>query len=122
MGYESRIYVVEKSNFIDPDDSRWAEIIASYNMCKYPPLDNHFRTCNDTDVYIFDNDGNTRIVTDKYDKPLKESAIEDVIEVLEKDVAEGEYYRRTLPLLNMLKAFAEHKSDWRNLTILHYGY
>ena len=77
MGYESRIYVVQKSDFIDPDNSRWAEIITSYNMRKYPPLDNHFRTCKDTDVYIFDNDGNTKIVTDKYDKPLKESTIED---------------------------------------------
>lgn len=122
MGYESRIYVVDKSNYIEPDGKRWAEVVATFEMCKYPPLADYLRECKETDCYIFAEDGNTQIEVDEYDKPLTESELGPVIEILEKDQAEGEYYRRVAPLVTMLKAFQSENYNWRNLTILHYGH
>lgn len=116
MGYESRIYVVRKSDLCpDYDGKRWAEIIAMFNACDFPGL--HFE--KKTDCYIIADDGNTIISKDEYGDELTEAPLSDVINFLENEIKEGETYRRIKPLLSLLKGF--DMEQWDNLVCLHYG-
>lgn len=119
MGYESRVYVVEKKNHsYTSNEKKYAEVIAVFNMCKFNAFDGLFKT--ETDCYIYADDGNTEILKDRYGKPLTEASITDVITYLEKCQAEQEHYRRVAPLLALLKGF--DITEWDNIVVLHYGY
>ena len=123
MGYESKLYVVEKSNLTpDKDGKRYADVIAMFNMRKFYELSDILREQKETDCYIFADDGNTEILEDRYDQKLTEASIPFVISILEKILKSGETYRRIYPLLNALKAFNEQKDKWGELAVLHYGY
>lgn len=123
MGYESRLYVVEKSMLTpDKDGKRYANVIAMFDMCKFYELSDILREQKETDCYIFADDGNTEILEDRYDQKLTEASIPFVISILEKILKSGEGYRRIYPLLNALKAFNEQKDKWGELAVLHYGY
>ena len=119
MGYEIRIYVVEKSSLSPDDDGkRFAEVLAMFNACNFPGLPGVFKV--KTDCFIFADDGNTRIVKDRYGDELTEAPLSDVIKFLENEVQRGETYRRIKPLLGLLKSF--DMEQWDNLVCLHYGY
>jgi hypothetical protein len=118
MGYESRIYVVEKKGRLIDEKKGYAQVIAMYDMCGFNGFGKVFE--KETDCFIYSDDGNTRILKDCYGDSLKEASISDVIAHLEEHKATKEYYRRVNPLLNLLKGF--ELSDWENLTVLHYGY
>lgn len=124
MGYESKLYIVKKSRYADADGRRYAQVIAMFDVCKYYSLSDVLRNKPVTDCYIYADDGNTEITKDEYGKPLTESDLQTVIYIIEKDIAEGENYRRIFPLLSMLKAFEEQKNNgiWDNIVVLHYGY
>lgn len=122
MGYESRIYVVDKKDPFIGDTECWGEIIAMFNMCKYPPIADFMREQPKTNCYIFADDGNTKITEDKYDEPLTEASLDDVIKILVKELENGDCYRRTSPLLNMLRGLNEKSYQFNNLVVLHYGY
>lgn len=83
MGYESRIYVVEKSS-LSPDENgkRFAEVIAVFNGSKFGGLSEIFK--KKTDCYIYADNGNTRIFKDKYGDELTEAPLYDVIAFLKK--------------------------------------
>ena len=122
MGYESRLFVVKKYEALYDEEMRWAEIISMFNMCKCPTT-YKLKDSNETDCFIYYND--ERVVEDKYGDRLTEEKIEVVIELLEKDIANGEDYRRLFPLLASLKSFKEQQDMgiWdSNLVVLHYGY
>lgn len=121
MGYESRIYIVNKTT-INDGGKVWAEVIAMFNMCVHPTLADLMRSKPVTDCYIYADDGNTHIIEDKYGDPITEASVADVIAVLEKDIANGEDYRRIYPLLATLKSLEEHSHQWKDLAVLHYGY
>ena len=59
-----------------------------------------------------------------YGDTLKEVTVEDVINVLEEAVDNGENYRRISPLLSTLKTIHEQQMDgrWKEIVVLHYGY
>lgn len=119
MGYESRIYVVNKSKYpIVIDGRKYAETIASFDACVYPNLSSAFE--KKTDCYIIADDGNTIVSKDKYGDELTEAPLSDVIRFLEDEVQRGETYRRIKPLLGLLKGF--DMEQWDNLVCLHYGY
>lgn len=121
MGYESRIYIVRKGRIYDETyGKRWAEKIAMFDMCKYPRLADLMRSKPATDCYIYE--GDTIIIEDCYGEPLYEASCSDVIALLEKDVENGEDYRRIFPLLAMLKTFEEHKEQWGEIAVLHFGH
>lgn len=123
MGYESRIYIVSKTSVYDEEDAKWwGEQIAVFDMGKYPSLANLMRSKPTTDYYIYADDNNTHIIEDRYGEQLTEASVSDVISVLEKDVANGKNYRRIFPLLATLKSFEEHKEQWGEIAVLHYGY
>lgn len=122
MGYESRLYVVEKSDIRNDTGKRYAEVVAMFNICKCYKLSDILTKQKETDCYIYADDGNTQIVKDRYDEKLTEASIPFVISILEKILKSGEGYRRIYPLLNALKTFEEQKDKWGDIVVLHYGY
>lgn len=122
MGYESRIYIAEKSSLKDNDGMTYVQVIAMFDMCKMGNLINVFD--RKTDCYFYADDGNTKVLEDKYGDALTEAEIEDFIYVLEEAVDSGENYRRIFPLLSTLQTIYEQQKDgrWKNIVLLHYGY
>ena len=122
MGYESKIYIGEKSSIKDDDGMTYIQIIAMFNMCKMGSLIDVFE--KKTDCYFYADDGNTKVLKDEYGDALTEAEIEDFIYVLEEAVDSGENYRRIFPLLSTLQTIYEQQKDgrWKNIVLLHYGY
>ena len=122
MGYESKIYIGEKSSIKDNDGMTYVQIIAMFDMCKMGNLINVFD--RKTDCYFYADDGNTKVLEDRYGDALTEAEIEDFIYVLEEAVDSGENYRRIFPLLSTLQTIYEQQKDgrWKNIVLLHYGY
>jgi hypothetical protein len=121
MGYESRLYVVEKGitkHKVEGKEYVWAEKIAIFNLCKVRAVSDKMRMAKNTDCFIYD-DGDTEVVTDCYGDALKEMTIKEAIQILE-EAAEKDDYRRYAPCISLLKGFNE--SQWQNLAVLHYGY
>ena len=124
MGYESKLYVVDKASRIQKDGKRWGDVVAMFDLGKYYTLSDVLRRKPKTDCYIIAEDGNTEITEDRYGESLTESDLKTVISILEKDIANGEKYRRIYPLLSALLVFEEQKKTevWNDLVVLHYGY
>lgn len=123
MGYESRLYIVEKSSLNkDPDIGlRFAGIVSVFNLSKVGKVSDQFLNYPDTDCFIYADDGNTRITEDRYGDALKEIPIKDAIEILKNAAKEDNwYYRRFKPVVALLEGFELDK--WKDLAILHYGY
>ena len=123
MGYESRLYVVEKSTLTEDNGLRYAYIVATFNMCVCPVTYN-LRNNPETDCYFYEDNGDTRVFEDRYGKPLTETTISDVVLMLEEAINSGEDYRRLFPLLAALKEFKRLSDNgkWENLVVLLYGY
>ena len=122
MGYESRLYVVNKStihNKINGKEMIFAEIVAVFNLSKVYEVSTKMTKYPATNVYIYADDGDTEIIEDRYGKPLTEIPIFDAIKILD-DVSKTDRYRRYKPCLFLLKSF--DLSEWQNLVVLHYGY
>lgn len=122
MGYESRLYVVEKCRSkytVEGKELLWAKKIAMFDLCKVYAVRDKMCKAKDTDCFIYADDGNTEIVKDDYGDTLKEMTIKEAIQILE-DAAENDDYRRYAPCIALLKGFDE--SQWRNLAVLHYGH
>lgn len=123
MGYESRLYVVNKhdlSYIVNGVSRKDGETIAVFNLCKVPAVSDRMLKYPATDCYIFADDGDTEITEDKYGKPLREIPVQDAIQILEDAQHIEDYYRRYEPCIQLLRGFA--LSDWQNLVVLHYGY
>ena len=124
MGYESRIYIVEKTNcsYTEENGMKYARVLAMFDVSKFYELSDWFRNKPATKHYIYADDGDTQIIEDRYGDTLKEASVEEVIDRLERIVENGEDYRRIFPLLAALKAFELHSNQWGNIAVLHYGY
>lgn len=124
MGYESKLYIVEKGHIKDDDGRVYAQVVAMFDMCKCYFLSDILTKEPKTDCYFYADDGNTKILEDKYGDALTETSVDTVINILEEAIEIGEEYRRIFPLLSMLKTFKEQESnhEWNNLSVLHYGY
>lgn len=122
MGYESKLYIVDKSSLEDANGMKYAQVVATFDMCVCPTI-NVLQDNPETDCYFYEK--NERVLEDRYGKLLTEATIEEVIDLLETDINDGENYRRLFPLLSALKTFKEQKDKgiWDDdLVILHYGY
>ena len=128
MGYESKFYIGYKSRRPDTVDNAekkysYFTIIASFDMCR---MSNDFFTkvLNDAKVsncYGYFNDDNVPVTTDLYGDEFKEISIEKMIAFLKQDESRN-HYRRIPPFLSLLESFNKSKSEWNELTVLHYGY
>ena len=123
MGYESKLYIVERGSLKDDDGRTYARVLAMFDMCK---MGYHFVDVFEkkTDLYFYGSDGNTKILEDMYGDPIREATLEDVIDYLEEAIENGDDYRRIFPLLAALKTFYEQQLDnrWDKLAVLHFGY
>lgn len=121
MGYESRLYIVKKTS-IDEDGMTYAMKIAMFDICSCPCIKNVMT--KKTNCYFYSDDGETKILADKYGEPLTEATPDILIDVLETEIENGKTYRRIFPLLAMLKSFEEQRKAgvWGDLVVLHYGY
>ena len=123
MGYESRLYVVDKYKNMKNEDLGlvWSSVIAVYDLSKAgEDFVRKVRAFPDTDCYVYADDGNTPIVEDRYGAKLKEIPLNEMIAILAYEIRANSYYRRLKPILALLMAFDPR--DWENLVVLHYGY
>lgn len=123
MGYESKLYIVEKSMRFNGENKCYAEVLAMFDMCKIYPVVPVFK--KEADCYFYADDGDTEVLTDCYGDPIKEASLDAVIKFIEQDISQNGEYRRYTPLLAALKVYKEQQDTgiWDNtLTVLHYGY
>lgn len=122
MGYESRLYVVEKSkpSYIENDCMVWGEVVAVFDLCKCYLVSDELRKYPNTNAYIYADDGNTKILEDKYGEKLKEIPVKDTIKIIKKAMKKENYNRRYKPCLKLLESF--NLDEWDDLVVLHYGY
>lgn len=120
MGYESKIYVVNKWKGHEENGKHYAEKIAELKMSCCGNFSSIFG--KKTDCFIYQDDGNTPIFEDKYGEELKEAALDDVINWLETTILGGEDYRRFKMALALLKSFQTKQWENENIVVLHYGY
>ena len=121
MGYESRIFVVNRNEHDYPDGTSYvyAEKIADIKMSSmYPGFRNLFDKKVDYELYIDNGDESTS--TDMYGQKMKYTDVQTVIDYLEKLIDSGETYRRLPLLLGLLKGI--DTSQWNEIQIVHYGY
>ena len=126
MGYESKIYIVEKTNcsWAEENGMKYARVLAMFDVSKFYELADWFSNKPATKHYIYADDGDTEIIEDRYGDTLKEASAKEVIDKLERivEVKNGVDYRRIFPLLAALKAFETQSNQWGDIAVLHYGY
>lgn len=117
MGYENRLYIVEKYRHSD-----YAEIIARYD-CSEMWSKNECEKLFDKPFKgtIYMDDGDEPIKEDWYGDSLKYAEFPDVIEWLENEIKKNDY-RRLSPLLSLLKGFDLSKWGDGEMQIVHFGY
>ena len=120
MGYESKIYIVEKTRSrYDENSGVWAKVVAMIDMGKVYPLSDQLKKSPKTDCFIYADDGNTLILEDCYGDPLTETSISKAIDMVEKAMKMDGYWRYHI-LLAALKAAEKYSSP--NTVVLHYGH
>lgn len=131
MGYESKLFVVNRIHFSERDGMpEWicAQEIASYDLSKMGYDAKEFFAAFKTEIDyklwmpVCDDHGNETIGEtdiDCYGEHMKGATLEDLIPALEA-VEQRDRYRRLPPLIAMLKAF--DPSEWDDLQVVHYGY
>ena len=118
MGYESKLYVVEKTKVPTHNDKyKYAQVIAMFDLCKVGLHRSQFR---DTEYAFYADDGNTLVTEDCYGDSIGELTISEMIKIIEEKQTDDPGYRRWKPCLALLKSFDEN--EWEGLAVLHYGY
>lgn len=118
MGYESKLYIVRKTH-VRRNEGICAEKIAEFSLSKCPPIESCMEKQQETDCYIYADDGITKILEDRYGKKLTEAPLSTVIAAIEKAIQDGDDHWILPPVLTALKAF---EAQNMNLTVLHCGY
>lgn len=126
MGYESKLYVVDKIGILPHNGKGYCRKIAMFDLCNCGQrLASKFYNSPEASVYFFDDSGEKEVLHDCYGKPLTEMSIEFVIEALQSEISDGETYRRLFPVLATLKVIKEQKNRdiWDDdIVVLHYGH
>lgn len=133
MGYESKIYIIKGSmlDTVYAEDGRkaYAEIIATVDMSKQPSLHKFFEdNGKESTHYIYAEDGNTVIENDRYDKPLLEVPVREVLAFMYNQASQNllnnrQSYRRDKLLISILESLV-NSGQWEVDCIycLHYGH
>ena len=121
MGYESKLYICEGGRSLtDQNGMKFAPIIAMLNLSK-TGMDEVAEVCYsspETKYYIYADDGNTKILEDRYGEKLREVDIDLLISAMSEENRRG-YYRRYQMAIGVLETA---KKDFRNPVVLHFGY
>ena len=118
MGYESKLFIVEESDFKIPSDNGkvYARVVGSIDLCKCYPITEVF--VDNANGYIYADDGNTRIDEDMYGNPFGVATLDEVIEKLKEIVKDSDYHRAKVAL-GFLKAV---QKDMPHCVVYHFGY
>ncbi len=119
MGYESKLYVVEKTTMSNENHMFYGIVVAMFDLSKTNAVSYRIVDYPYTDTYFFADDGNTEVIEDEYGKRLKEIPLKDMIEILREIYAKSGY-RRYKPALALLEAFDD--PQWKDIVVLHYGH
>lgn len=123
MGYDMRLYVVEKFDRTgyteETKDKRIAQVIASIELCGVDRYVDTLREAPATDCYI-NVDGDT-CLEDKYGKPLTEVSIEEALGKLQQGFANTGYRRYQLAI-SMLQGFILAGMNTEDFVVLQYGH
>lgn len=125
MGYESKLYIVNKlpeHMVIKDNGMQYCELIAMVDICKYYKWSDKAIKYPKTNCYFYAEDGNKKIIEDGYDEPLKEIPIDDALDILEEEFYSGDNYRRLRPALTLLQSLKDNENQWNEIVVLHYGY
>ena len=125
MGYESKLYIVNKlpeHMVIKDNGMQYCELIAMVDLCKYYKWSEKATNYPRTNCYFYAEDGNKQIVEDGYGYPLKEISLDDAIEILDEAFYSGDNYRRLGPALTLLQSLKDNENQWNEIVVLHYGY
>lgn len=136
MGYESKIYIVERVEWKNVFGEKIVTgmIVATFDLCNVGynnrKFFNAFRNEIDYGLYLpgIDDYGNEALICqrkDCYGDWMKSADISEVIDAL-KEAEQREHYRRFPPVIAMLEAFRDELADWNSggctLQVVHYGY
>ena len=125
MGYESKLYIVNKlpeHMVIKDNGMQYCELIAMVDLCKYYKWSEKATNYPRTNCYFYAEDGNKQIGEDGYGYPLKEIPLDDAIEILDEAFCSGDNYRRLRPALTLLQSLKDNENQWNEIVVLHYGY
>jgi hypothetical protein len=126
MGYESTLYVVDKSPVIESGEPRFCWQIAQYDIARFPPIENLFSKSNpeskftDCGLYIEGKKG--KWVEDMYGDKLKEASLETVIKVLRNPGDQYKDHQLLPPFLAMLESFYTTWPAITKLAVIHFGH
>lgn len=118
MGYESKIYIVKKSEYF-----AYNEVIATFDLCKMGYERYGGKTFRDLftlplDGDMYGDDGETLITEDCYGDPVEGAELSDVLKWLRKFNRDDDYWRAKV-FQKLLEQFAKHDDT---LYCYHYGY
>lgn len=118
MGYESKLYIVEESDFKIPSDNGkvCADVIGMIDLRVCYPITEVFTKV--ANGYMYADDGNTRIEEDNYGKPIRVAEIDDVIKCLNKIYRE-EGYNRAKIASDFLKSIKKYRPT---CVVYHFGH
>lgn len=124
MGYDMRLYVVEKFDVKgyeeETKDKRVAQIIASIELCSVDSEVSKFTEYPATDCYITVDGHNC--LTDCYGKPLTEIPIDEAISTLQRGIAATNGYRRYWAALGLLQGLVLAGMNTEDFVVLQYGH
>lgn len=119
MGYESKLFIVEKCGLDVEKGMRYGVLVAMLDLCGCPAVSDRMRRYEKTDTFFYTTGAEEPVVEDLYGEPLKEIPLADAIKIV-REAAENDEYRRFKPCLSLLEGFEPEK--WKELVVLHYGH
>ena len=122
MGYESRVYVIERKEYVSPSGKPFVfgSEVACFHMCVMgKSFVDLFEDEIDYDLYFSNSSGEETTRKDFYGAVCKHASIGTVREWLRNQVEVNDY-RRLRPLLGFLESIDE--SEWDELQVVHFGY
>ena len=130
MGYESKVYICSR---INSNEYIYNEVIAAVDMCKMSYDTGWHDLFNKklNGVFLgFDHDNprnqdwENEELLDAYDEPMMYADIDTVKEWVNKQIDNGDDYRRLFVLTAVLDSFdkTQWESDRAKLIVVHYGY
>jgi hypothetical protein len=122
MGYEQRIYVGEPCPYPVPSidgDKTWFQVFGMIDLCKVGGgLVSEEVAKAGIPIFMFDTDGNTKIVEDHYKTVLVAVPIAEVIASL-KAINAVENYSRTRWAYDMLVSMSKKRKGYHGMTATH---
>ena len=129
MGYESRIYIVRKTDTIGwrNPGMRFAEVLMTFNLGRISvDLERWLHKQRPTDCFIYADDGNTEIIDDRCGDPLREIDLIALRQALlleierRPDTHTEQLFILARCVLHQLMIYHGYTSD--EVVCLHYGY